>query len=73
MFAFFDYLVDFFATVWQMITNMINGSLTAIEIVISSIYVPFALAPLVPGVIYSCIAVVTSIGVIKLILGWGNS
>lgn len=70
---FFDAIVEFFSALWMMIQNIVTGTLTILQILPSVVGLPFALAPFVPALIYASVGIVVSIGVIKLILGWGNS
>ena len=70
---FFDAIVEFFSALWMMIQNIVTGTLTILQILPSVVGLPFALAPFVSSLIYASIGIVVSIGIIKLILGWGNS
>lgn len=45
----------------------------AIQIITEIPSSAFRLIPFVPAVIGSCITIVVAVGVIKLVLGWGNS
>lgn len=72
MFNFFSSIIDFFSMVWNFVSNMISGLITAISVLLSAVTLPPLLVGFVPSVISTSILVVGSIGVIKLIVGWGN-
>lgn len=72
MFNFFDTIVDFFDTIWQFITNFITGLINAIVIVTQATSIPLQLLVYVPSFIFTSITIVLAIGVVKLIVGWGN-
>lgn len=73
MLNFFDMIGDFFASLWQMVVNLVSGLVNAILIVSSSIQLPIRLLLYVPSFIGASITLVLAVGVIKLIIGWGNS
>ena len=73
MLNFFDAIVSFFNAIWQFLSNLVSSTLLAIQVISLSLAIPVWLVGFVPAVIGSCIVVVAAIGVIKLILGWGNS
>lgn len=73
MFSFFDTIVDFFDTIWQFITNFITGLINAIFIITTATSIPLQLLVYVPSFIFTAITIVVAIGVVKLIVGWGNS
>lgn len=73
MFGFFDTIVDFFDTIWQFITNFITGLINAIVIVTQSTAIPLQLLVYVPSFIFTSITIVVAIGIVKLLVGWGNS
>ena len=72
MFSFFDTVVDFFDTIWQFFTNIITGLINAIMIVTQATSIPLRLLVYVPSFIFTAISIVLAVGVIKLIVGWGN-
>lgn len=73
MLNFFDMIADFFSFLLQFILNIISGTINAIQIVSSALSVPFQLTGLVSGIIGASIFLVVGLGVVKLLLGWGNS
>lgn len=74
MFAFFDYLTSFFENIGSFIMNSINSMLTAFEVLISIQFVPTIFnGGVIPAIIASSMIIVMTIGIIKLVLGWGNS
>lgn len=73
MLNFFDMIADFFSSVWQMIINIVTGLVNALLIVASSLAVPVGLLPYVPSFIAASITIVLGVGVVKLIIGWGNN
>lgn len=72
MFNFFSSIIDFFSMVWNFISNLISGLITAISVLLSAVTLPPFLVGFVPSVISTSLLVVGSIGVLKLIVGWGN-
>lgn len=73
MFKFFDSLMDFIFTIWNLVVNTISSLINAIVVVTQATTVPLQLVSYVPAVIGASITLVVAIGVIKLVLGWGNS
>lgn len=73
MFKFFDSLMDFIFTIWNLVVNTISSLINAIVVVTQATTVPLRLISYVPAVIGASITLVVAIGVIKLVLGWGNS
>ena len=73
MFKFFDSLMDFIFTLWNLVVNTISSLINAIVVVTQATTVPLQLISYVPAVIGASITLVVAIGVIKLVLGWGNS
>ena len=73
MFKFFDSLMDFIFTIWNLVVNSISSLINAIVVVTQATTVPLQLISYVPAVIGASITLVVGIGVIKLVLGWGNS
>lgn len=73
MFKMFESFWDFIVTIWNLVTNMLSSLVNAILIITQSVSVPLQLLSYVPAVIGSAITIVVSIGVIKLLIGWGNS
>lgn len=73
MLNFFDSIVDFFASIWQMVINLVTGLINALVIVSSAVSLPTQLLLFVPSFIGASITIVLGIGITKLILGWGNS
>ena len=73
MLNFFDSIVDFFASIWQMVINLVTGLINALVIVSSAVSLPPQLLMYVPSFIGASITIVLGVGITKLILGWGNS
>lgn len=69
---FFNSIIDFIEKAWQFLLNLINSLLTATSIISYLPSFSVTLAGFVPPFIGSCILAVVAIGVIKLIVGWGN-
>lgn len=70
---FFNAILDFFTNIYSFLSNMISSLLNA-SMLIS--YLPTFMVTLtgfVPSVIGASVTAVLAIGVIKLILGWGNA
>lgn len=73
MLNFFDSIVDFFSSIWQMVINLVTGLINALVIVSSAVSLPPQLLMYVPSFIGASITIVLGVGITKLILGWGNS
>ena len=73
MLNFFDMIVDFFTSIWQIIVNLVSGLINAILIVFSSVEIPLKLIAFVPSFISASVTIVIAVGITKLIIGWGNS
>ncbi len=73
MFKFFDSFMDFVTTIWNLVVNTISSLINAIVIVTQASTVPLQLLAYVPSVIGASITLVVAIGIVKLLLGWGNS
>lgn len=73
MLNFFDAIVEFFSALWMLIQNIVSGTLTVLSILPSIVALPFTLGPFVSSLIYASMGIVVALGVVKLILGWGNS
>lgn len=69
---FFNAVIDFFDMIWNFLSNLVSGLVTAFSVLSSALTLPPVLVGFVPGIIGTSILVVGSIGVIKLIVGWGN-
>lgn len=70
---FFNAILDFFSNIYLFLSNMISSLLNATMLIQ---YIPTFLVSLlgfVPSVIGASISAVLAIGVVKLILGWGNA
>lgn len=70
---FFDSIVSFFSAVWSFITNFIESIIIMLQTVNNVVALPLTLVGMVSPVIGTCILIVAAIGILKLILGWGNS
>lgn len=73
MFNFFTSFWDALSTLWQMLMNFFSGIIVMFQVVIASLSLPQYFIMLVPSFIGASVLIVLSIGVVKLILGWGNS
>ena len=72
MFSFFSTVVDFFAMIWDFVSNLLSGMVTAMEVLAKAVTLPPLLVGFVPSIIASSMLIVGSVGMIKLIVGWGN-
>lgn len=73
MFKFFSFLEEVITTLWDLITNVVTGIVNAYFIIQNSVSLPIAILPYVPSFVFTSITIVVAVGVIKLIIGWGNS
>lgn len=72
MLNFFDYIINFFNLIFSMIQGFIQNTLSVILIVQNSLLSVGQLFSLFNGFIGVSIGLVLCVGVIKLLLGWGN-
>lgn len=67
---FFDTIVTFFETIWDVIINLINSLVTLLQVAVTSITLPAWLIGLsFPSIIIASISAVTAISIAKLIVG----
>lgn len=69
---FFDWIVNFFETIYSLVVNLVNSIFTLLGVVYSSLNLPAFILPVVPPIIGASISAVLGIGIAKLIVGWGN-
>lgn len=72
MLNFFDYVVDFFNLLWDMITGFCQNARSLFLIAQNSLIAVSELFSIFNGFIGVSIGLVLCVGVIKLLLGWGN-
>lgn len=76
MFSFFESVIQFFQFISQFLENIIVNTISFVQFLLflpqSSIMLTGS-PGLVPAVLSISIIIVCAVGVIKLILGWGNS
>lgn len=72
MLNFFDYIVNFFNLIFSMIQGFIQNTLSVILITQNSLIAVSELFSIFNGFIGVSIGLVLCVGVIKLLLGWGN-
>ncbi len=73
MFNFFDQITNFFSNGWSVISNHFTN-LTMVLKTISQIQaVPGFFIGILPGFLYTFMIIILGVGVVKLLLGWGNS
>lgn len=70
---FFESILNFFATIWQFIENIIVNTIALIRFVLTMPDILNILNGVLPGILNTCVLLVVAIGTIELILGWGNS
>ena len=66
-------LIDFIQQIGSYITNLINSILQALILVADAVLYPTIIAGWVFPTLASCILIVASVSIVKLIIGWGNS
>ena len=73
MLDFFDWIVAFFENIGQIVYNSIENLIHMFGVLLSIQWVPAVLGSYVPTFLATSVITVTAIGVIKLVLGWGNN
>lgn len=72
MVNFFQSVGQFIQAIGQFIINLIESILTATTIIAQLPPLSVELAGVVPSFLGACILSVVAIGVLKLLVGWGN-
>lgn len=70
---FFKAIAEGFTLIVQFITNMVSSLLNATLLIAHLPSFTTTLIGQVPAIIGASISIVLGIGVVKLVLGWGNS
>ena len=70
---FFKAIADGLTMIVQFITNMVSSLLNATLLIANLPSFTTTLIGQVPAIIGASISIVLAIGVVKLVLGWGNS
>lgn len=73
MIAILNSILDFITTVFQWFINTIENTIAMTKLLGDVISVPFKLNGYLPTFVMFSVTVVVSVGIIKLILGWGNA
>lgn len=67
---FFDTIVTFFQTIWDVVVNLINSLVTLLQVAITSVTLPTTLLSIgLPSIIVASLSAVTAIAIAKLIVG----
>lgn len=72
MFNFFTFIGDMWDNLWKLIQNTLNNLGTLLDVINDINGLPSWLFSVTPGLIASCIATVSAVGIAKLLIGWGN-
>lgn len=70
---FFSSIFEFFSAIWNVLLNVFNSMGTLFTILMNVITVPNLLVGVLPAFIYTSMLIVIGVGVVKVILGWGNN
>lgn len=69
MFDFFDKIIGFFDTIWNVVLNIVDGLITALEVLANMIAFPVVLYPILPAFLVSAVSITIAIGAVKFIIG----
>lgn len=70
MFDFFDTIINFLQTIWDVIINLIESLITLLNVAVTSLTLPAWLISLqFPAILIASISAVTAISIAKLIVG----
>lgn len=69
MFDFFDKIIGFFETIWNVVLNLINTLITAISTLNVIIQLPAFLVPFLPSVILTGVLTVIGFATVKFLIG----
>ncbi len=70
--TFIESLSNFIKAIWEFVTNFIQSLVIAYQVLQTSVTFSGILSGVVFGILGSCIVIVIAVGVIKLLVGWGN-
>ncbi len=70
---FFNVILDFIRNAFTFLSNIIDSTLNAALLIANIPSFLIYLSGFVPSIIGASIMIVLAVGVVKLILGWGNS
>lgn len=73
MFTFFTSITDFFNAAWTFVSNMVSSMLNAFTLIQSTILFTAELPAYLPGILGASVSIVVALGLLKLVLGWGNA
>lgn len=66
-------LIDFLNQIGSFFSNFLNSTVQALTLVADAVIYPTIIAGWVFPTLASCVIIVASVAIVKLILGWGNS
>lgn len=69
MLDFFDWIIEFFETVANIVSSIIDSFLTAFSVLTSAVGIPVVFTGIVPEIILTAMISVISLAVIKFMLG----
>lgn len=69
MFDFFDKIIGFFETIWNVVLNLINTLITAISTLNVIIQLPTFLVPFLPSIILTGVITVVGFATVKFLIG----
>lgn len=69
MLDFFNWIVNFFETIGEFITMLIDSLLTAISVIVSAVAIPVVFTGLIPQILLTSMLALVSLAVIKFLLG----
>ena len=69
MFDFFEKILGFVESAFAFFINFCESLFTALEVLLSSLTLPIFLSGFLPGILGSCVVILTSLAVVKFIVG----
>lgn len=69
MFDFFEQVLGFIESFFEFFVNFCESLFTALGVLLSSITFPLVLSGYLPSILGSCVVILTSLAVVKFIVG----
>lgn len=70
--GFLETFISILETIWNLITNIISGITTFLQVLLHSLTLPPTLVLYLPSFLSASVLAIVSIAVIRTIIGWGN-
>lgn len=69
MFEFFDRIIGYIETLWNLVVGLVSSLLIALRFLITGTEAIYYLAGFLPGIIGGCVIIFLAIAILKFLLG----